>query len=159
MVWHVTLYNVLTTVNNVLLVLIGIPFILQLVYMFLFWLPKKRFPKSKKKKKICILIPAHNEEDVIGGTVRELFECQKYPRKLFDVYVVAHNCSDRTAELDLLLRRLQAGDIVSVIYFTGQDYERLTGCVSRVSAADAALTVVNRVIPFSDIYELRLEGE
>ena len=98
MVWHVTLYNVLTTINNVLLVLIGIPFILQLVYMFLFWLPKKRFPKSKKKKKICILIPAHNEEDVIGGTVRELFECQKYPRKLFDVYVVAHNCSDRTAE-------------------------------------------------------------
>lgn len=96
--WHVTLYNVLTTINNVLLILIGIPFILQFIYMFLFWIPKKKFPKSEDKKKICVLIPAHNEEDVIGNTVRSLFEHQNYPRELFDVYVVAHNCTDKTAE-------------------------------------------------------------
>ncbi len=97
--WHVTLYNVLTTINNVLLILIGIPFILQFLYMFLFWLPKKVFKKSEEKKRICVIIPAHNEEDVIGNTVRRLFERQNYPAELFDVYVVAHNCTDRTAEL------------------------------------------------------------
>lgn len=98
MTWHVTLFNVLTTVNNILLILIGIPFILQMIYMLLFWLPKKRFPKTNVKNRLCVIIPAHNEEDVIGETVRLLFERQNYPRELFDVYVVAHNCTDRTAE-------------------------------------------------------------
>ncbi len=96
--WHVTLYNVLTTINNVLLILIGIPFILQFIYMFLFWIPKKKYPKSDVKKRLCVVIPAHNEEDVIEKTVKNLLEKQTYPKELFDVYVVAHNCSDRTAE-------------------------------------------------------------
>ncbi len=99
MSWHVTLYNVLTTVNNVILIVIGIPFMLQMLYMLLFWLPKKVFPKSETKNRICVIIPAHNEEDVIGETVRLLFEKQNYPKELFDVYVVAHNCTDRTAEI------------------------------------------------------------
>lgn len=98
MEWHHHLYNGLTTANNVILMIIGIPFILQLLYMFLFWLPKKKFPKSEVKHRICVVIPAHNEEDVIGDTVRLLFEKQNYPKDLFDVYVVAHNCDDRTAE-------------------------------------------------------------
>jgi len=98
MLWHETLYNVLTTVNNVLLIIIGIPFILQFVFMLLSWLPKKVFPKSEKKHRICVVISAHNEEDVIYNTVKLLFDRQDYPKELFDVYVVAHNCSDRTAE-------------------------------------------------------------
>ncbi len=71
---------------------------LQLVFMLLFWLPKKTFPVSEKKGQICIFIPAHNEGDVIYDTVKRLYELQKYPKELFDVYVVAHNCSDDTAE-------------------------------------------------------------
>ena len=97
--WHVTLYNVLTQINNVLLILIGIPFILQFLYMFLFWLPKRKFPKSDRKMRICVIIPAHNEADVIYDTVRLLFERQTYPKELFDVYVIAHNCTDDTARL------------------------------------------------------------
>ena len=98
MAWHETLYQVLSVINNVILVLIGIPFTLQVIYMLLFWLPKKTFPVSEKKHRICVIICAHNEEDVIEQTVRRLFERQKYPKELFDVYVVAHNCTDRTAE-------------------------------------------------------------
>ena len=36
MPWHVTLYNVLTQINNVILIIIGIPFALQVIYMLLF---------------------------------------------------------------------------------------------------------------------------
>lgn len=97
--WHVTLYNVLTQINNVLLILIGIPFILQFLYMFLFWLPKRKFKKSEEKMRICVIIPAHNEADVIFDTVKLLFERQTYPKELFDVYVIAHNCTDDTARL------------------------------------------------------------
>ncbi|MDE6273619.1 MAG: glycosyltransferase family 2 protein, partial [Clostridiales bacterium] len=98
MAWHETLYNVLTQINNVVLICIGIPFILQFLYMLLSWLPKKKFKKSDKLHRICVVIPAHNEEDVIYDTVKLLFDKQTYPRELFDVYVVAHNCDDKTAE-------------------------------------------------------------
>ncbi len=99
MPWHVHLYNVLNSINSVILIIIGIPFMLQFIYMFLFWLPKKKFPKSEKKGRIAVIIPAHNEGEVISDTVKLLFAKQKYPRELFDVYVVAHNCTDDTATL------------------------------------------------------------
>lgn len=96
--WHVDLYNILFMANNVILTIIGIPFMLQLVFMLLFWLPKKKFPVNEKKGRICVFIPAHNEGDVIYDTVKRLFELQNYPKELFDVYVVAHNCTDDTAQ-------------------------------------------------------------
>lgn len=96
--WHVDLYNALFITNNIILTIIGIPFMLQFIYMFLCWLPKKKYKKSDKKHKICIIIPAHNEEDVIFDTVKRLFDKQTYPKEMFDVYVVAHNCTDKTAE-------------------------------------------------------------
>lgn len=96
--WQVNLYNILNTINNIVLIIIGIPFMLQFLFMILFWLPKKKFPKSNNKNKICVLIPAHNEEDVIYTTVKRLFDLQNYPKELFDVYVVAHNCNDNTAK-------------------------------------------------------------
>ena len=96
--WHVDLYNALFTTNNIILIIIGIPFFLQFIYMFLCWLPKKKYPKTDKKHKICVIIPAHNEEDVIYDTVKRLFDKQTYPMEYVDVYVVAHNCSDKTAE-------------------------------------------------------------
>lgn len=92
-------FNVLDTINTVILIAIGVPFFLQLVYMLLFWLPKKTFPKSDKINRIAIMIPAHNEADVIYDTVRLLFEKQTYPKDMFDVYVVADNCTDDTAKL------------------------------------------------------------
>lgn len=97
--WFQILYEVLTNINNVILVFIGIPFGLQLIYMLLFWLPKKKFKKTEKINRICVVIPAHNEEDVIYDTVKLLFERQQYPKDMFDVYVIADNCTDKTEEL------------------------------------------------------------
>ena len=99
MYWWDNLYEVLNVINTVILYFIGIPFGLQLIYMLLFWIPKKVFPKSDKINRIAVIIPAHNEEDVIYDTVKELFDKQKYPHDMFDVYVIADNCTDKTEEL------------------------------------------------------------
>lgn len=99
MEWWDYLYNVLDIINMVILMIIGIPFFLQLIYMLLYFVPKKTFKKTKKKNKICVIIPAHNEEDVIYDTVKDLFINQNYPHNLFDVYVIVDNCTDKTAEL------------------------------------------------------------
>ncbi len=49
-------------------------------------------------KRFALVIAAHNEECVIGHIVDSLLR-QSYPRELYDIYVVADNCSDRTAEV------------------------------------------------------------
>lgn len=97
--WHENLYDVLNIINNIILMLIGIPFILQLLNMILFWVKKTTYKKSDKKGKVAFIIPAHNEEDVIYDTVKRIFDLQNYPRELIDVYVVCHNSTDKTAEL------------------------------------------------------------
>ncbi len=97
--WYDWVYYYLTQVNVGILIFIGIPFAIQMIYMLLFWLPKKTFKKTKKINRIALVIPAHNEEDVIYDTVKDLFDNQQYPKDMFDVYVIADNCTDRTEEL------------------------------------------------------------
>lgn len=48
--------------------------------------------------KFSILVPAHNEEAVIGATVDSLLALD-YPQEMFTVYVIADNCVDRTAAI------------------------------------------------------------
>lgn len=97
--WHETLYEVLNIINTVILTLIGIPFMVQVIYMLFFWVKKKVYPKSDKKGKAAFLIAARNEEKVIFETVRFLKEHLNYPKDKYDIYVICHNCTDRTKEL------------------------------------------------------------
>lgn len=57
----------------------------------------KTFPKGKPNR-FAVLISARNEEKVIGYLLDSI-NAQDYPRELFDVYVVADNCTDRTAQV------------------------------------------------------------
>ena len=69
-----------------------------LYYFFLsFFGLFKSAPKSdsKPKKSFAILVAAHNEENVIGQLV-ENFHILDYPDRLYDIFVVADNCTDRT---------------------------------------------------------------
>lgn len=84
--------------TNVLMTIIGVAFGIQLVYILLFFVRAKRYPVSEKKHRFGIVIPARNESAVIADTVKCIL-ASKYPRELFDVYVVADNCTDNTAEL------------------------------------------------------------
>lgn len=60
------------------------------------------FGKARKireripQKRFLLLIPAHNEEKVIGNLVENLLNLE-YPKELFDVVVIADNCTDNTA--------------------------------------------------------------
>lgn len=50
------------------------------------------------KKKFALVIAAHNEELVIAHIIDSLFR-QNYPKELYNVFVIADNCTDRTAEI------------------------------------------------------------
>lgn len=50
------------------------------------------------QKKFAAVIAAHNEELVISHIIDSLLR-QNYPRELFDIYVIADNCTDKTGEI------------------------------------------------------------
>ncbi len=107
--WHEVLFQVLSIINYVVLIIIAVPLLWQIIVVFAALLPKKKYPKSEVKGRIAFLIPAHNEENVIFDTVSDLVARLNYPRELYDVFVVADNCTDNTAEL-----ARQAGAIVLI---------------------------------------------
>ena len=53
---------------------------------------------SEPYNKFAIVISAHDEEMVIENLIRSL-KFQKYPDEHYDIFVIADNCSDKTAEL------------------------------------------------------------
>ena len=58
----------------------------------------RHFPQAKKNHRYGIVIAARNEENVIGGLL-ESIGSQTYPAEYMTVFVVADNCTDRTAEV------------------------------------------------------------
>lgn len=53
---------------------------------------------EEKNNKFMAIIPAHNEEIVVGNLIASL-QKQNYPKDLYDIYVIADNCTDNTAEI------------------------------------------------------------
>lgn len=50
------------------------------------------------QKSFCVIVAAHNESQVIEPLVKNL-QVLDYPKELYDIYVVADNCDDDTAEI------------------------------------------------------------
>ena len=59
-----------------------------------------------KNHKFMAILPAHNEEAVIGNLIESL-KNQDYPKELLDIYVIADNCTDNTVKI-----AIEAGAIV-----------------------------------------------
>lgn len=54
--------------------------------------------KTNKKNKFAIVIPARNEELVIGNLIQSL-NTQEYPKDKYDIYVLPNNCTDNTEKI------------------------------------------------------------
>lgn len=54
--------------------------------------------KIEKDHRFMAIIPAHNEEAVISNLVESL-KNQNYNKELYDIYVIADNCTDNTAKV------------------------------------------------------------
>ena len=58
---------------------------------------EKDYKDHDPQMRFLVLVPAHNEERVIGDIIENLQEMD-YPRELYDFYIIADNCTDGTAE-------------------------------------------------------------
>jgi len=67
------------------------------IVMSLFGIWHRKQPiQFEPAQRFAIMIPAHNEEHVVGPLIDSIV-AQAYPRELFDVFVIADNCTDHTA--------------------------------------------------------------
>lgn len=51
-----------------------------------------------KQNRFMAIIPAHNEAAVVANLIESL-KNQTYPKELYDIYVIADNCTDNTAQI------------------------------------------------------------
>lgn len=59
---------------------------------------KKYEKKTHRKNRFALIVAAHNEEAVIANLIRSL-KNQSYSKDCFDIFVIADNCTDKTAEI------------------------------------------------------------
>ena len=70
----------------------------QLFYILVGLVCKVKHPKAKINHKYAAIISARNEREVIGDLIDSI-KNQDYPTDLIDIFVVADNCTDDTAEI------------------------------------------------------------
>lgn len=73
----------------------------QIFYMFVAFKAKQNMKAEIQKvhhHKYAVIIPARNEELVIEQLIKSV-KNQKYPKELIDIFVVADNCTDNTAQV------------------------------------------------------------
>ena len=91
-------YHNVDAVTDVLLWALGIFGIHSTLYWLIGFFFTRKFKPAQNMHKYAICIAARNEEGVIGNLLDSIKQ-QDYPSELLTVFVVADNCTDRTAEV------------------------------------------------------------
>ena len=92
------LYLIGTNINNIIGNIISILVIYKILYFIIGIFFTRKFKKAKKMHKYGICIAARNEEKVIGNLLDSIYK-QNYPKDKYQVFVVADNCTDKTAKV------------------------------------------------------------
>lgn len=89
------------TILDINFIIASVFFLLYVYQIFFVLVPffKKDDPHKKNViHRFAVLISARNEENVIADLIKSL-KNQNYPQDMLDVFVVADNCTDATAEI------------------------------------------------------------
>lgn len=84
---------------GVLTLMLAVLYVYQAFYVIVGLVRRKRahIRQAQTLHRYAVLISARNEEEVIGELIESL-KNQDYPQELLDVYVIADNCTDATAQ-------------------------------------------------------------
>ncbi len=92
------LYPTFRNINNFIGWLLPALVFYQGAYFIIGLFFTRKFKKAKQKHKYGIVIAARNEETVIGNLIDSIKK-QDYDKDLLTIFVVADNCTDKTAEI------------------------------------------------------------
>lgn len=101
---------------------------------------KKDYEITTPKTNFALLVFAHNEENVIESSLSNLLEID-YPKHLYEIFVIADNCSDKTVEI---CQQFIENNNIHVIVRTN---DKLRG--KQYAASD----VINQIVPKSPYFQ------
>lgn len=84
-------------INHIITLLFAACYFYQFLYIFVPFVKKNRAAEAGKLHRYAVLIAARNEEAVIAKLI-ESIKNQNYPSELIEIFVVADNCTDNTAQ-------------------------------------------------------------
>lgn len=92
------LYKPANELRDIILWILGIFTIHSTLYWWIGFFFTRKFKPAQKLHKYAICIAARNEEKVIGNLIDSIHN-QDYPKDLITIFVVADNCTDKTADI------------------------------------------------------------
>lgn len=125
--------DLLSIANSVIGVIFFVCYGYQLFYILVPFFTKREAHKPATPHTFAVMISARNEETVIGQLLKSLRD-QDYDQAAYTVFVLADNCTDRTAEV------ARAG---GAVVYERQDTQR----VGKGYALDALLQHMRRDYP------------
>ncbi len=84
--------------NFIISIVFTLCYAYQFFYIFVGLLKKPVEFTAKAQHRYAIVVSARNESAVIGNLIQSI-KNQRYPAELVDVFVIADNCTDNTAEV------------------------------------------------------------
>lgn len=91
-------YSTGNRINSTIGTILAVAVLYKAVYFVVGMFFTRKFKPAKKMHKYGIVIAARNEQAVIGNLIDSINK-QDYPKELYQVFVVADNCTDNTAEI------------------------------------------------------------
>ena len=92
----------ISAINTILYTALTVLYFYQLIYVIVALFNEKRKKKqvyeAKKLHRFAFIVAARNESAVIANLIKSI-KAQNYPSELIDIFVVADNCSDNTADI------------------------------------------------------------
>ena len=90
--------DIIMDILYVLGTLLGLLYAYHVLYMIIGFFHKPKLFEKADKNRFAVLISARNEESVIRDLLNTINN-QSYPAELIDIYVIADNCTDKTADI------------------------------------------------------------
>ncbi|MBO5312969.1 MAG: glycosyltransferase family 2 protein [Clostridia bacterium] len=90
--------GIVNLIYDILYILTGVIVLHYIVFALIGLFKKKRYPKAEEQLRYGLIIPARNEETVVGNLIKSI-QKNNYPQDKLQIFVMAHNCTDRTAEI------------------------------------------------------------
>lgn len=91
--------KILEWINGIIAVVFMLSYAYQFFYLFVVLRYKEKpLPEARKLHRYAVVVAARNEENVIGNLLDSV-KRQDYPAELVDMFVVADNCTDATAQI------------------------------------------------------------
>ena len=144
--------NCLETMNTILMIAFLVCYAYQFFYILVPHIKKDKLHKQAKLHRYAVLICARNEEAVIADLIDSLHG-QTYPQDKLKIFVMADNCTDRTADaartacqapLDMLAHCEQVALLLAAALETASPLLRSdVGCAAALCRAAAEAAAMN----------------